>query len=505
MKRPKNIKPVVSEETIFSFPYSREKSPELFYPIRLSSRMTTESKSLRASCNVFVVEDSMPSIGASFDWANQVSAYQGAPSLYAGNLRPVNSPVSSGGTAAGLVAYLKAMDAILSFTRRADKKNSAGLVSCDWKHPEVLDFIQTPTQTAFTAVYVPNNEDPKQADDLRLFNESETKKRLFEAYNSGITFFIVKTPTNPLLRVNLCTEVEIPHKGTCQLADINLSQFDWEDLKAGKLTETFDKLTRYMEARFKSIMTEENRHIVSLDGLNLQYGIGVLGLASMLAHLNITYQQLADAFTELFSDGIDNITDLKVEAFTRQHNDNKAFALVGYLAEAYELASKISTVDRAFCVKPTVTAAKTLPDKLGYCVSPEIAPVVASVKTGKTVNYLEKSAINGDYYAQYPVNIQTQEDVPLDVYLKVADGWQKLMQSTGKTHRHSFSPYGYLTLSQFDYWLNSSIKSLYYRLPEQSAASQDKANSVGVQFSFDVDSLLMSCQKDQPSCQVCTG
>lgn len=511
-RKTKNQVQAISEQSVVNIPYNKETNPEAFVKIRMSQRMTTNMKTTGASCNTFRVPDSMAGIGYAQAWTVETIGYQGAPSLYVGDLRPKGSPISSGGTTCGMVEWCYPLDADMTVGKRTEKKNSAGLLSCGWEHPEVKEFLTFPFNTAYTAVYIPNNNDEKQAVDFERFQKSEFKQWLLDNINNH-TFFVVKKPSNPQLLVNLCTEVEIPHKGTCQLSDVNLAQFGWQELEEGQLRESFVELVRLMESRYKSCLVEEFRHLVDLSHLNQQYGIGVLGLASMLCNLGVTYASLDRAFKTVLANqaNLDDAYDRCLKLSDRASGDElKALRLVGYLIDAYNTAAKCGTVYKMFCVKPTVTVSKLLADYHGYNVSPELIPVAASVAYGGIRTYKEKSFYQGDYDAVYPAAIETQEEVSRETYLSLANSWQVMLNLTGKAHRHSFSLWGKLSPELFETWLNSNILSLYYRLPEYNSATVDKAasTSVTMEDGIDLDAIMSNAScglKPAPNCAVCTG
>lgn len=503
---------VVSEQAVVNIPFNRETTPEAFVKTRFSQRITTNKKTMGVSCNTFRVPDSMPGIGYAQAWTVETIGYQGAPSLYVGDLRPKGSVISSGGTTCGMVEWCLPFDANMTVGKRTEKKNSAGLLSCGWEHPEVKEFLTYPFNTAYTAVYIPNNNDEKQLVDFERFQKSEFKQWLLANINDH-TFFVVKRPSNPELLVNLCTEVELPHKGTCQLSDVNLAQFGWQELSEGQLRASFLSLVQEMEDRYKSCLNENFRHLVDLSSLNQQYGIGVLGLASMLCNLGVTYEDLDKAFKSVLT-GKNNLDEayehclLLCDRYTG--NELKALKLVGYFVEAYNTAAKRGTVYKMFCVKPTVTVSKILADYNGYNVSPELIPVAASVPYGGVRTYKEKSFYQGDYDAVYPAAIETQEDVSRETYLSLANSWQVMMNLTGKAHRHSFSLWGKLTDELFESWLNSNILSLYYRLPEYNSATLNKASSAAVTLEdgIDIDAIMSNAScglKPAPECAACTG
>ena len=437
---------------------------------RLLALETGSSKSIGASCNFFGVEDSIDSIAEASAWALQVSAYQGAPSLDLSALRPRNSEVASGGSSSGAASFSRVFDSIVGSMRRPTKKNGAGVVWLNWNHPDLEEFMSTPFNYAYKGIYIPSNTNP---DEQRAFLSSPVSHRIAEWYDSNKAF-VCKRPDNGLL-LNLCTEIENVSRGTCVLGVVNLSQYNLDNIHElpGDFVGAALEMEQAMRLSARALRTSSIR--CSDEDGNRQFGLGVSGLASLLANCGVFYED----FTR---------------ALEGHKPDAESCELVHYIKEAYSLATVAlgRRVRAAFCVQPSATGAFESADIAGYTSSPELQPVVA-LRSNGSVTAIRKSALLGDTYATFHPSIETINDVPYEVYRRLCCAWQNLLDSTGLAHRHSACFYGtrfaHADLSRFVF---SSQRSLYYRLPSYNELALDKTQ-VGSGLStasFNVDALL---------------
>lgn len=470
---------------------------------RINALVTGSSKSIGASCNTFDVGDNIyddnHSISEANGWAYRVLANQGAPSFRLSSLRPAGSPLGTGGTASGAVSFMYPLDSIAATMRREEKKNSAMLIGLDWSHPELDEFLNANFHAAYRAVYVPNYLDP---DWDEFYSNKPMLDKLAKAYDE-FKCFIVKRPEDyngEKRLVNLCTEIEIPHRGYCILGAVNLSQH----YNPFELPSTFLSAVKSMEAH--RIEAEAAAELAGLGcdySSNVQFGLGVYGLASWLGANEVSYNDF-------------NVALARVLGYSMRGSvDTRAMQIADCLNKAYIEAAlwlkENTNVIAAFCIQPTVSTAQRSIDFYGYNVSPEIQPV-QGLRHKDAVTTIVKSQIRGDKEIHYHPNTATIDDIPYEVYAKTSELWQEMMNSTGLAHRHSHCFWGKeFTREHLEGWFNSSIRSLYYRLPYNvNTASMDKsslwqeigANELG---DFDVDALLAggSCNLQMAGTQEC--
>jgi hypothetical protein len=455
-----------------------------------SSRIQAQQagkKSVGASCNVFEIQDSIDSIAEAQAWSTHVLAQQGAPSLYLGNIRTNGASISTGGSASGPTSFGLIFDQIFSSMRRTEKKNGAGLLSMPWNYPdldELKRFLDAPFKAAYRAIYLPAPNTPEANDFL---NDNERVLLLASAYND-FKCFLVKKPESGLF-INLCTEVELPHRGTCVLGAINLSQFTRTNFHSlfPKVMQAASKcMLRHMKQSNKAI---KGTFLDCSDPRNKQFGLGLFGLASFLGQNSISYEQLAIALwrvldladTELYGSveqntlTIDKIVDAASFCCSQYKGFEWEFVLslvLGYKAATQEIQGKAI---KAFCFQPTVSTAHRCFDRKGFVSSPELQPVIGA-RTPEGVKTILKSAVKGDRIVAYHPKTWTVYDVDYKDYAYVSAAFQKIIDSTGLAHRHSHCFYGeqFESFQLKSWYLNSRfkhIKSLYYRLNLPNAES----------------------------------
>lgn len=462
-----------------------------------SSRMTALKegrKSIGASCNTFKVQDSITSIAEAHTWAYQVLAYQGAPSLDYSELRPVGSTLSSGGTSSGAVSFMQPFDSICATMRRTEKKNGAGIVYLDWKHPELQQFLAADFKAAYKAVYIPMHD----TEEAQVFLSNKKMLKMLAAAYDSFKCFLVKRPEpweGVELMTNLCTEVEIPHYGTCVLGAFNLAGYEtFEDFKRWFSTDFTTAAQLMLDQARLAWHTQERTPLrvkTAMDfDANRQFGLGVFGLASALGGWGLTYEEIAGdhPFWSVLSSGYHAAADA-VDPYVRA----------------------------AFCIQPTVTTSQRAKDWRGFAVSPEIQPVIGLTHEDG-VSTILKSAIHGDKVVTYAPGTQTIYDVDYDTYAIVSARWQSVMNSTGLAHRHSHCFYGSrFSVEQLESYytdpLLKRIRSLYYRLPSKVNNEALKKDTLWQDVTeeeladFSVDALLAggTCQlKGESDCE-CQG
>lgn len=447
---------------------SREEAELYSRPFQPSSRIQAlinrTSKSIGASCNVFKLEDTMRSIADSRQWSVMVQAYQGAPSIDFSALRPKGSLLKSGGTSSGAVAFMKGFDADLSVVRREEKKNSSGIGYLSWNHSELDDFLKFRSEVMYKAVYVPQPGTSEAADFL---SNDALVNSLVHAYDY-FKCFLVKRPPEGML-TNLCTEVVIPHKGFCVLGAVNLASFT--KLTINSLSAVFKDSVRKMlwYSTLADIAADNSEVLACEDERNIQFGLGVFGLASILGDFGISYRELADHFENVFKvagEGA-NIGKLTEAAYDISE-PTLVSTFVYQLLRAYNEATiwlRETDIRAAFCIQPTVSTAHRSFDHYGYHTSPEIQPV-RGLHTEESTRTILKSQIKGDRVIDYAPHTWTLDEVPYEDYRVVSEYFQRIMNATGLAHRHSHCWYGEkFTKEDFLTWFNSDIQNLYYRLP----------------------------------------
>ena len=478
---------------------------------RLQAFLSGSTKSVGASCNVFSVGDSIGSIAEAAGWSLQVSAYQGAPSVDLSQLRPRNSAVNSGGESSGAASFSRVFDAVVGSMRRPTKKNGAGVVWLDATHADLEEFLAQDFSYAYKGVYVPSNASVDQMEALKA--NAPLLKQLATAYDYGQTF-ICKRPDTGLngepLYLNLCTEVEIPHRGTCTLGVINLSLFN--EANFNTLPTVFAEAVLEMETNVNSTLQALPSTPLFCNSVNnKQFGLGVSGLASMLANNGLTYS----SFTQMLNNALEDADTMHqaVDEAARLHfiyKDTLTLAVYNILS-AYETAtlSLGNRVTKAFCVQPSATGAYQCADSKGYYSSPELQPVIG-IRDKSGVHTIRKSQLLGDEKVVFHPATETINDVPYTVYRRLCELWQRILDLTKLGHRHSGCWYGEkFSITDLEAFITSGQKSLYYRLPSYNEVALDKTQvGEGLEADFDLATLLTGATCKQVPGQIecdCTG
>ena len=152
-----------------------------------------------------------------------------------------------------------------------------------------------------------------------------------------------------------------------------------------------------------------------------QVGLGMLGLANLLALEGVTYSQFADALNHhLYADADYLVTPEALKIVTALQQGIDAAASI----------AKASNMDRAFAIAPTASCSYRYKDRAGYTTAPEIAPPI-----GRTVDR-DSSTFGVENY-DYG-NVETADQVGWDVFKKVVDGIMEMLMRTNLCHGNSY-------------------------------------------------------------------
>ena len=245
-------------------------------------------------------------------------------------------------------------------------------------------------------------------------------------------------------------EVFLKSRGTCLLQHVNLGACRPEDIStafAVGMSELIELHAKTGVEKTGEYLTQEN---------DRQVGLGVLGLANLLALEEVTYAEFADAHEEL-----PNATP-------------KATKIVAALRAGFSVATSLARsakMDRAFAIAPTASCSYRYTDRAGYTTAPEIAPPI-----GRTTD--RDSSTFGVEQFDYG-NVETAEQVGWENYFRVVNGIVQMMHDTGLSHGYSFNSWSDVVQYDEDFiqtWLASPQTSLYYSLQVmQNTQAKDDA------------------------------
>ena len=372
-------------------------------------------------------------------------------------LRSKGATGSNGIVSEGVTNFMGIYSAINEEVRRGSAfKNGAVTLSLDWSHPDLIDFINFPsnkTPWAKRAVTVTK--------EILLPENSKELNAVIEGLRAG-TIFVNKQSYNDRgqkLFPNVCTSIRLKSRSTCTLLPVNLGMVEnIEDLPDAIINGANDVIKIW--DLFYQAKLKQGEHFLDPTE-DKQVGLGLLGLANMLARFDISY----DSFTYCLCKAVgmsDSYFKEKGIKTTR-----KAERLVDKFFEGYHKAGKIArrnNFERFFAIEPTASVSFNSVDLDGYTCTPEISPPVCHPIT-KTVR---RQTEHGFTEYTYPPKVEVaSKDVSYETYYLLCQAFQSLQGywDTSLAHGTNFNWWLEMPLDKesFTDWYQSSLISIYYR------------------------------------------
>lgn len=445
------------------------------------------TKRYPVSCTMLSVEDSMEGMsGIEYSWLYVSDGIRDAAgvALDLSKLRPKNHNNGNGLIASGPVSFLSIYSKLNETLRRGGIfRNGAVSVYLDAFHPDILEFISVDNSDIpwlKRAVYI--SDDPASPD--YIIHHPHLDQILY-AVDAGLVWLskkrwehptkgLVNYPPNPddiwegRLFTQICMEILFKSRATCLLMHLNLGNCTLSNLvsSANVTMRTLCQLHGLINNPSEGRMSLNNRE-------DKQVGMGVIGLANFLARYNVAYKEFAECLYKYHSE------DKNISMFS-----NKVQSIVQRLSEAYQSAANVARnygMERAFTIAPCATVSYNHTDYKGHTCSPEISPPICHPETKVTAR---DSDTFGVIEYQYPPNVETAQSVGFDTYFKLADAWQKMMESTGLAHCISFNVWNEqkVDMEWFQKWLDSSLVTTYYRMMVvQDFADKSTIDTEGVE------------------------
>jgi hypothetical protein len=434
---------------------------------RVQNWIDDPTSRLPVSCTVIEVSDAMTddenSIEASWRFVSHALRYGAGVAVHLSQLRPRGTENGKGLVASGPVSFGKIYSCLNEQLRRGGVyKNGAVVLHLDISHDDILEFVTTPRHELPWAKRCVNVNQ-------KLWDESsdEVKDEILKGIARGDVWLakIRYDQHGRRIFANVCLEVFLKSRGTCLLQHVNLGACRPEDIS----TAFAVGMSELIELHGKTGVENTGEYLTQ--EADRQVGLGVLGLANLLALEDISYAQFADA--------LDELPEATPEATKLVEQIRAGFTVAASLARS-------ANMDRAFAIAPTASCSYRYTDRAGYTTAPEIAPPI-----GRTVD--RDSSTFGVQQYDYG-NVETADSVGWDAYFRVCNGIVQMMHDTGLSHGYSFNSWSDVVQYDEEFiqsWLASPQTSLYYSLQvnQNTQAKDDAMVALDNQFDFDFSDI----------------
>tara|TARA_B100000519_G_scaffold103218_1_gene89477 strand:- start:1007 stop:2425 length:1419 start_codon:yes stop_codon:yes gene_type:complete len=435
---------------------------------RVQNWIDDPNSRLPVSCTIFKPTDSMEGsdgLEASWRFVSHALRFGAGVAVHLSNLRQAGHDNGKGLTASGPVSFGKIYSCLNEQLRRGGVyKNGAVVLHLDLNHPDILDFIETPRSELPWA---------KRCVNLSQVMWDMAKPKVKDAIIQGISrgdIWLAKIRRDQhgeRIYANVCLEVFIKSRGTCLLEHVNVGACEVDQI-AGAFAEGMEELCTLHK---KTGVSKSGEYLPAEE--DRQVGLGILGLANLLALEGVTYAELGHALE--FHNGLTGISEPTLASLK----------IVQALQAGLDAASTIARkhkMDRAFAIAPTASCSYRYQDRAGYTTTPEIAPPI-----GRLVD--RDSSTFGVQTFDYG-NVETAEKVGWDTYKQVVDGIMTMVHATGLSHGYSFNSWSDVVVYDRKFiqqWLDSPQTSLYYSLQvmQNTQAKDDAMAALDEGFEFD--------------------
>jgi len=432
---------------------------------RVQNWIDNPSGRLPVSCTVFVVQDTMEGpngIEASWRFVSHALRFGAGCAVHLSNLRERGNDNGNGLIASGPCSFGKIYSCLNEQLRRGGRyKNGAVVLHLDLDHADILEFVEMPRHDIPWAKRCVNlcQDDWDKAD-------LQVQDAILKGIARGDIWLVKKRYDKLGFRIygNVCLEVFLPSRGTCLLEHINLGACRPEDIPAAFAMG----MTELCELHAQTGIDKSGEYLPSTE--DRQVGLGMLGLANLLALEGVTYAEFADALDK-YSYGDPELVPTNAAA-------RIVIALSQGISQAADIARE-NNMERAFAIAPTASCSYRSVDREGFTCTPEIAPPV-----GRTVD--RDSSTFGVETFDYG-SVEVAETVGWDVYKRVADGIMFMLQTTQLHHGYSYNSWSDVVTYDTDFvqeWLASPQTSLYYSLQvmQNTQAKDDAMAALDGQF-----------------------
>ena len=380
-------------------------------------------------------------------------------------------------TIGSLLAFLSSFNAVLR--RGGTYKNGAITTSIPIWHPEAQAYLETPKEQypwLKQGLVLPS--DYLEFSDLlplvytKVNNGGLWLEKAVQQLPIGYEWLSSSSPKlKSRLRSNVCREILIPDRATCNLSHLNAGQIT----NFEQLPEALCYVTQVLCELHKTAPQDASRYYLPA-AKDRQIGVGIVGLSNMLAIHGITYKEHIQSLKNM----LDAIGDGVIwEACDKSFLPENPFALdecseadwlAYWLIIAYIKAARVAysyNMFRAFTIAPTANSSFRYEDSEFFTTSPEISPPMAH-----TIERISETQEEQDIFFYNP-KAELAIDVGWDTYFELVSTYQRLMNATGLGHSISFNVWEDIDQSWLQKWADSDILTTYYRLDvDQSALNK---------------------------------
>jgi ribonucleoside-diphosphate reductase alpha chain len=272
-----------------------------------------------AACFVLPLEDNIEGIFNTLNEAMRVNKSGGGTGFSFSPIRPKDDVVgTTGGVAAGPVAYVRVFNSASAEIKQGGRRHGANMGILRVDHPDIPDFIKAKSNpgaleqfnlsVGVTSEFMQKAVRGEQYETVnprtgkphgRLNARQVLEMIAEEAWQTGdpgLVFLDAVNQANPTPQLgeieatNPCGEQPLLPYESCNLGSINLSRMvrnggiDWK-----KLGETVRLAVRFMDDVI-DINQYPLPQIERMSKANRKIGLGIMGLAHMLAKLRIPYE-----------------------------------------------------------------------------------------------------------------------------------------------------------------------------------------------------------------------
>lgn len=455
------------------------------------------------SCTIFNVEDSMEGtegIESAWLYTSKALRYAAGVGINLSELRSNGTENGKGLISSGAVGFLSILSRINEILRRGGKFKNGAVVGYidsysgdlpEWLGMSYTECLKLPATLFYP--YTPFKIPPKDAE----YDTSWAKRALYVSDDPNSKEYLLNHPLlDYIIRAmkagtvwlskkqwdkegnrlysQVCMEILLKSRGTCLLTHVNLGQINDLD----QIPDMFENSMKFLcELHGSTDLGQgENSQYLSSE-VDRQVGLGVLGLANLLANYKVTYSEFVECLGdfahilkkyEKYEPNMFNAVD-----FLMNWDNTNAYKIVEKLYTGYHKAAAVAKafkMDRAFTIAPTATCSYKNVDFNGYTTAPEISPPIAHPITKVTVR---DSGMNGTIEYSYPPSVEVAESVEFETYYNLVDLWYRVFLSVeGLDHAISFNLWDTLDITQewIEKWLKSAIKTTYYRKQVRQSA-----------------------------------